>query len=90
MLSHFEDYNEDYERFNERGAEKVAAFNYMWTDFLDEEELKELDKVPELPKPAEYLDMDKAYKMNLSKKELEALYQQLKDEEKEDEVKEDE
>ncbi len=88
MNSLFDNYDEDYDNFNERGADKMGIFNYHWTDFLNKKELKELDEVPELPTPAEFLPLDKAKKLELDSNQLEALYQEMKDASKEEGEKE--
>lgn len=84
MFSQFDDYDTDYSKYNERGAESMGIFNYRWSDYLDDKELKEYkDEIPPLPKPAEFLPFDKATKLNLNQEQLEEIYQELKEAEKE-------
>jgi len=84
MFSQFDDYDTDYSKYNERGAESMGIFNYRWSDYLDDKERKEYkDEIPPLPKPAEFLPFDKATKMNLNQEQLEEIYQELKEAEKE-------
>lgn len=48
---------------------------YSWTMFLSDKEKKELkNELPELPQPPEFLPFDKATKLEHSKEQLEALY----------------
>ena len=79
----FDDYDVDYSDYNERGAENMGIFNFSWVDHLDKKERKELkNEIPPLPTPAEFLPFDIAEKMDLSKEELEALYQEMKEADK--------
>jgi len=64
-----------FEMRDENSKDLVGAFKYSWADFLDEDEAKEFkDEIPEIPQPPEFLPLDKATRMMLSKEELEDMY----------------
>lgn len=53
----------------------MAVFQYSWADFLDKDEMKKYkNELPELPEPAVFTPFDKAVKLNLTKEEMEAIY----------------
>lgn len=75
LYSLYDNFEEDYDKYNDRSTETMPIFNYTWADFLDAKEKKKVkNDIPELPTPAEFLPFDKAEKMQLTKEQLEDMY----------------
>lgn len=79
MFSVMNHFDKDYSKFNETGKEKVAVFNYKWSDFYNKAELEKYkNEIEALPTPAEYIPMDKAVKIEYTKAQLEDIIESSK------------
>jgi hypothetical protein len=53
----------------------MVSYLYSWTMFLSEKEKKDLkNELPEIPQPPDFLPFDKATKLELTKEQLEEMY----------------
>lgn len=60
LFSGFEDYNADYSKYNEQTVDKMAVFKHTWADYMTADEKKKYaDEIPELPKPAQFVPLNK-------------------------------
>lgn len=79
MFSLMNHYDQDYSKFNESGKEKVAIFNFRWSDYYNKAELEKYkNEIEALPTPAEYIPIDQAVKIKYTKAQLEEIIESSK------------
>ena len=57
IFNSFDNFDADYTKYTERDVSLVPVFNYIWADYLDEDERKKMkNEIPDIPKPPELVE----------------------------------
>lgn len=74
MFNHCDQFDQDYSKFNDVGADKMGALNFSWADFLDKKEQKKYkNEIPDKIIPPQYIPVNEKTKLNLSRADLEEM-----------------